>query len=41
LAEHNKGGLYLYGLTMITPEALKVLRANPDIRLSSKFDEKP
>ena len=40
LAKHE-GELYLEGLTTITPEALKALRANPDIRLPSKFDEKP
>lgn len=33
--------LSLDGLTTVMPEALKILRTNPDIELPSEFDEKP
>ena len=35
----RKGWLYLRGLTELSDEAIKALRANPDIRLPDEFAE--
>jgi glucosyl-3-phosphoglycerate synthase len=37
LAEHKGDGLVLNGLTTLSDEAVKALRANPEIRLPDKF----
>jgi hypothetical protein len=38
LLAKQKGDLYLDGLTTITPEVVAVLRANPLVKLSDKFN---